>query len=189
MERRVRGADNLLYRVLDLTDKSDLSGSGGGQPPEFVQEPIIGLFDSRLSEGFGHVVAFGFLDIEAHPLDPFLDIEIEHLVRCRHAGRRQHRDYVVRNLMAVQKPNAGDRPVKGASPRAGQPVAVVKMPWAVDAEPDTDQFLREKPTPCLVDQGPVGLKRMSHYDVRGLEEIDHPERIAIEVDRQNHRLA
>ena len=91
--------------------------------------------------------------------------------------------------MPAQKPDAGDRPVKGASARAGQPVAVVKMLWAVDADPDTDPFLGEERTPCLVDQGPVGLKRMRHYDVRGLQPIDHPERIAIEVDRQNHRLA
>src|SRR4029077_11655545 len=78
-KRSVRRANNLAYRVLYLPNKGNLSRSSGGQPPEFAQEPIIGGLDSRYPERFGHVVALGFLDIEADPLDPLLDIEIEHL--------------------------------------------------------------------------------------------------------------
>src|SRR5271166_5406540 len=189
VERSVRGADNLLYCVLDFTNEGDLAGSGGGQSPEFAQKPIIGGLDPDFAERIGDMIPLGFLDIEAHLLDPLLDIEIEHLTGCGHTGCRQHRDHVKRNLMPAQQSDAGDSPVEGAPARAGQPVAVVKMLRAVDADPDTDPLVGEEPTPCLVDQGPVGLQRMRHYDFRGFQPIDHAERIAIEVDRQNHWLA
>src|SRR6516165_7985558 len=175
--------------MLDLANKGDLSRSGGGQPPEFGEKPIIGGLDSDLTKGLGDMVALGLFDVETDLLDPLRHVEIEHLLGCRHAGRRQHRDHVKRELVPAQQPDAGDCPVEGTPARAGAPVAVMKMLGAIDADPDTDPLVREKPTPCIVDQGSVRLKRMGHRQLRGLQSIDCAECVAIELDRENHRLA
>ena len=74
--------------MLDFTNEADLAGSGGRQSPEFAQKPIIGGLDSDLGERPRDVLALGFLDVEAHQVDPLLDIKIKHLLGCRHAGRR-----------------------------------------------------------------------------------------------------
>src|SRR6516165_6666917 len=65
----------------------------------------------------------------------------------------------------------------------------MKMPGAINADPDTDLLVGEKPTPCIVDQGAVRLKRMEHRQRRWLQPIDRAECVAIEFDRQDHRLA
>ena len=135
------------------------------------------------------MIALGFLDIEADLLDPFRDIEIEHLLRRGHAGRRQYRDHMERHLAPAQKPDAGDRPVEGAAARPGHSVAVVQMPGAIDADPEIDLRLGEERAPGLVDQGSVGLKRMDDRQIPRSEVLDHGERVAIEGNRQHHRLA
>ena len=86
------------------------------------------------------MVALGFLDVEAHALNALLNIKIEHLAGRRHAGCRQHRDHVERDLVPAQQPNAGDCPVESTPPRAGQPMAVVKMLGAIDAVIKEDLF-------------------------------------------------
>ena len=111
------------------------------------------------------MVALGFLDVEAHLLDPLGDIEIEHVARRGHAGRGQHRDHVERHRVPAQQPDAGDRPVKGAAARPGHSVAVVQLPGAVDADPEIDLGLGEEIAPGVVDQGAIGLKRMDDRQI------------------------
>ena len=111
------------------------------------------------------MIALGFLDVEADLLDPFRDIEIEHLPRRGHARRRQYRDHVERHPTPAQKPDTGDRPVERAAARSGHSVAVVQMPGAIDADPEIDLRFGEERAPGLVDQGSVGLERMDDRQI------------------------
>ena len=135
------------------------------------------------------MVALGFFDVEAHLVDPLLDIEIKHFLGYGHAGRRQYRDHVKGNLTLAQQADARDRPVESSFARAGQTVAIMKLSGAVDAHPEIDMLVGKKCAPSLVDQRPVRLKRMGHRYIRGPEPVDHLERVAVERDWQDHRLA
>jgi hypothetical protein len=107
------------------------------------------------------MIAFGFLDVKADPLDPLLEVEVEHFARRRHAGRGQHRNHVKRDAVPAQQADAGDCSIKGATARSGQSIAVMKTARAVDADPDIDLRLSEKCTPGIIDQSAVRLKRMN----------------------------
>src|SRR5262245_39205508 len=60
---------------------------------------------------------------------------------------------------------------------------------AVDADANVDVLLREEITPCVVNQDPIGLKRMRDCYSSWLLPINHAERFAIKFDRHHHRLA
>ena len=91
--------------------------------------------------------------------------------------------------MAAQAADAGDGAIERAAARPGQPVAVVQAAGAVDTDPDIDPSLGKELAPGIVDQGPVGLERVGHPQIRRAQPFDHRERVAVERDRQHHRLA
>src|SRR3984957_15193554 len=135
------------------------------------------------------MAALGLLDIEAYRLDPFGDVEVEHLPRHRQAFRRQYRDHMERDTTMAQQPQAGNCVVEGPAPRSRASMAIVQMPWAVDADADIDTFLDEERTPRVVDQRPVGLEGVLHRQPVRLDPIDHPERVPIEANGHEHRFA
>jgi hypothetical protein len=65
---------------------------------------------------------------------------------------------VERNLVMAQEPDAANRLVEGAPPRAGQPIAIVQAPGPVYADTDIDVLLGEKSAPRFVDQRSIRLE-------------------------------
>ena len=164
-KRRLLGPDDLVQRGLDFSHEGDLTGCGSRQTPEFAKKPIVSGLDVAICERLRYVIAFGFLDIKADLLDPFLDIEVEHLAGCGHTGRTEYRDHMERHVVPAQQADAGDRPIEGAAAGSRQSVLVMKMARAIDADPEIDLRLGEKLAPRIVDQRSIRLKRMNNLQL------------------------
>ena len=133
--------------------------------------------------------ALGLLDVEAHVLDPALDVEIEKPVRVVEVVLADDRDHVEGHALALQEADARHRLVERAAPGAGDAPRVVQSFRAVDADADADLMPLEEIAPLGRDQRSVRLERMLDGDRLGTQRLDGLERPAIEGGRHDQRFA
>src|SRR5262245_20256979 len=71
-----------------------------------------------------------------------------------------------RETLILQQAHGAHRAFVRATPAAGTPVGIVKVGWAVDAEPDSRSRSGKEADPILVQQQSVGLEAMRKLQTR-----------------------
>src|SRR5262245_32469272 len=102
--------------------------------------------------------ALKLLDVESNLPETVGFEEVVDFIRMLERFRREHANRGKRNAMLLEELDPVHYTLMGATARTRHPLLIVQERRTVDAHPDADIKLSEKPTVIIINKNCVGLK-------------------------------